>query len=49
MVHVIIVLAFSPQGFLDSLEGIPAEDMARLRALTPATYTGLAAELARAI
>jgi adenylosuccinate lyase len=32
--------------FIDSL-ALPADDKARLRALTPATYTGLAASLAK--
>jgi adenylosuccinate lyase len=34
------------RGFVESLD-IPADDKARLLALTPATYTGLAARLAR--
>jgi adenylosuccinate lyase len=34
------------QGFIQAL-AIPAEDKARLLALTPASYTGLAADLAR--
>ena len=34
------------RGFVESLD-IPADDKARLLALTPATYTGLAAHLAR--
>jgi adenylosuccinate lyase len=34
------------QGFIQAL-AIPAEDKARLLAMTPASYTGLAAELAR--
>jgi adenylosuccinate lyase len=36
------------QGFIDGL-ALPAADKARLLALTPAGYTGLAAELARRI
>ncbi len=36
------------QGFIDAL-ALPAADKARLLALTPAGYTGLAAELARRI
>ena len=34
------------RSFIDSLD-IPADDKARLLALTPATYIGLAARLAR--
>ena len=36
------------QGFVDKL-ALPDEDKARLRAMTPASYTGLAAALARGV
>ena len=35
-------------GFVDKL-ALPAEDKARLRAMTPGSYTGLAAALARGV
>jgi adenylosuccinate lyase len=35
-------------GFVDKL-ALPPEDKARLRAMTPGSYTGLAAALARAV
>ena len=35
-------------GFVDKL-ALPAEDKARLLAMTPARYTGLAATLARGV
>ena len=38
----------SLQAFIDGL-ALPAEVKASLRALTPATYTGLAAKLARRV
>jgi len=40
--------AASMQAFVESLS-LPEDDKQRLRALTPATYTGLAGQLARAI
>ena len=39
----------SLHGFIESLSGIPEAERKRLLALTPATYTGKAAELARRI
>ena len=36
------------QGFIAKLE-IPKDDKARLLAMTPASYTGMAAELARRV
>jgi adenylosuccinate lyase len=42
------ITADSMRGFVESLE-LPAEDKQRLRELTPGRYTGLAAELAKAI
>lgn len=42
------ITAESMRAFIDGLE-LPAEDKARLRALTPAGYTGLAERLAREI
>jgi adenylosuccinate lyase len=38
----------SLQAFIDTL-ALPADAKARLRALTPATYVGLADELARRV
>lgn len=35
--------------FIETLQRVPAEERARLRALTPAAYTGLAAQLARTV
>ena len=36
-----------PSAFLDAQEGIPPDVLTRLKALTPATYIGLAESLAK--
>jgi hypothetical protein len=35
--------------FIDGLKGIPDDDRARLKALCPTSYTGLASTLAEAV
>jgi adenylosuccinate lyase len=42
------ITADSMRAFIESLD-LPAEDKARLLAMTPGSYTGLAEQLARAV